>query len=96
MPTASSSTGPCRANGSSSLAVGPLSVDELAPLVRTRLGLSLPRPALVQLHGASGGNPFYALEIARTLGSEGRVGLSTGPLPLPKNLKAAVQGRLAH
>ena len=77
------------------LPVGPLSVDELGPLVRARLGLSLPRPALVQLHGASGGNPFYALEIARALGSEDRVGLATGPLPLPKSLKAAVQGRLS-
>ena len=77
------------------VAVGPLSIDELAPLVRTRLGLSLPRPALVQLHNASGGNPFYALEIARALGSEDRVGLATGPLPLPKSLRAAVQGRLS-
>jgi DNA-binding CsgD family transcriptional regulator len=76
------------------LPVGPVSIDELAPLIRSRLGLSLPRPALTQVHSASGGNPFFALEIARGLGAEGRAGLSAEPLPLPRSLKAAVEGRL--
>ena len=37
-------------------------------LLHTRLGATFPRPMLVRLHESSGGNPFYALELARSLG----------------------------
>jgi DNA-binding CsgD family transcriptional regulator len=56
----------------------PLSVGALHRLLRERLELSLPRPALVRLHEVCGGNPFYALELARVLGRDG----ATGPGPL--------------
>ena len=45
----------------------PLTVAALYELVHDRLGLSLARPTLVRLHELSGGNPFFALELARSL-----------------------------
>ena len=47
------------------LSVGPLSVGALHTAVRERLGATLPRPKQLRLHEVSGGNPFYAIEIAR-------------------------------
>jgi DNA polymerase III delta prime subunit len=77
------------------LAVEPLSVGALQRLFRLRLGAALSRPTLHRLHEASGGNPFYALELARALerqGSQPRLGR---PLPIPENLHELVQERLA-
>lgn len=77
------------------LRVAPLTLGALQRLVRTRLGAPLPRTTLLQLHGASGGNPFFALEIARALGRRGR-GVEAGErLPLPDNLDELVRERLA-
>lgn len=42
----------------------PLTLGAVHHLLRSRLGLALPRPRLVRLHELAGGNPFYALEIA--------------------------------
>lgn len=54
------------------VSVGPLSLGALHELLRTGLGVSLARPTLRRLHEVSGGNPFFALEIARA--PEHRVG----------------------
>ena len=68
------------------LEVAPLSVDQLADLVQDRLDARLPPSALKRLHEMSGGNPFFALEIARaTLRGDRR---ATGQaLPVPRNLR---------
>ena len=60
--------GRAASSGSSS---GPLSLAALHHLISGRLGTSLSRPLLVRLADASGGNPFFALEIARALGGAG-------------------------
>src|SRR5207248_6833754 len=74
--------------------VGPMTLGALHQLVRVRLGESLPRPALRRVHEASGGNPFFGLELARTLLRRG--GLAPGePLPIPQNLHDLVAERLA-
>ena len=68
--------------GVAPLTMGPLTPDEIGGVLRDQLELRLSRPRLFELHGASGGNPFYALEIGRALagGSE----LDDGePLPVP-------------
>jgi predicted ATPase len=44
--------------------IGGLSVGALHELLRTRLDTSLPRPTLIRLQETSGGNPFFALELA--------------------------------
>lgn len=74
---------------------GPLPVGALHRLLHLRLGMTLPRPALLRLHQASGGNPFYALELARALQQRGR-GIERGqPLPVPATLDEVVGDRLA-
>ena len=47
--------------------VGALDVQALGRVVHEQLGATLPRPLLAEIHGAAGGNPFYALEIVRAL-----------------------------
>lgn len=47
--------------------VGPLSLGALHQVIHEHLGRRLPRPAMVRIAEASAGNPFFALELARTL-----------------------------
>jgi AAA ATPase domain len=75
------------------LAIGPLSVGALHRLLGTHLGTALPRPALLRLHEQSGGNPFFALGIARALD---RIGGRVEPgEPLPGSGKARRAGARA-
>lgn len=78
------------------LPLGPLSVGALYEFVRTRLAVTLPRPALVRLHEASGGNPLFALEIGRELHRRGIELTQDGHLPIPVDLHALLRERLAR
>jgi DNA-binding CsgD family transcriptional regulator len=74
------------------LVVGALSVGALHRLLRDRVGGSFARQTLLRIHDQSGGNPFYALELARVLDR------SAGPsqaLQLPETLDGLLQSRLA-
>ena len=62
--------------------MGPLTPDDIGSVIRDRLDLRLPRPRLFELHAASGGNPFYALEIGRALAELGTLD-DGAPLPVP-------------
>jgi hypothetical protein len=53
--------------------VGPLSLGALHRLLQTRLSVVLSRPTLWRVHEMSGGNPFFALELARALRQQGLV-----------------------
>ncbi len=75
--------------------VGPLSLGALHSLIRQRLGLTFPRPVLGRVHKTSGGNPFYALELARALGRRGGSADLGSELPVPRSLRALVEERLA-
>lgn len=55
------------------LLVAPLSVGALHHLLVERLGVALRRTALLRLHEVSGGNPFYALELARANPAGGEI-----------------------
>ena len=79
----------------SELRVGPLSVAAVQRLVRSRLGIGLPRPLLLRVHETSGGNPFYALELARALGSAEVQLQPGGQLPVPETLLELVGDRIA-
>ena len=73
--------------------LGPLDVDAVRCLIATRLGHHYRRPTLVKLAQASGGNPLFALEIARALGPA--PALEPGaPLPVPDSLREIVAGRV--
>jgi DNA-binding CsgD family transcriptional regulator len=74
------------------LKLGPLSLGALHRLLRDRMGLVLPRPKLRRLHELSGGNPFYALELARAV-ERGSIELEAGE-PLPASLDALVHERV--
>jgi DNA-binding CsgD family transcriptional regulator len=72
--------------------VGPLSVAALHHLISGRLGTSPSRPLLIRLADTSGGNPFFALEIARALErDEG----GHEPLPVPRSVEDLVAARVA-
>jgi DNA-binding CsgD family transcriptional regulator len=69
------------------IVLGRLSLAALGKIVAQRLGRPLPRPSLVRISQASGGNPFYALEIARFATEKGApppVGLVSVPDDLRK------------
>ena len=72
--------------------LGPLSLAALHHVLRGNLGSAPPRPTLVRIAETAGGNPFFALEIARTLDAADELG---GPLPVPSSLQALVAGRIA-
>ena len=78
------------------LLVGPMSVDALDHLFRSRLGRSLLRPTLRKVHATSGGNPFFALELARALLEDGDRERSPGRLPVPPTFEGLVEDRLHH
>jgi DNA-binding CsgD family transcriptional regulator len=83
-----------RSAGYRELEVGPLDTAALHQLFHAHLGLTLPRPLLAEVHGASGGNPFYGLEIVRTLSRSG-VSVEAGkPLPVPDSLHDLVHSRV--
>ncbi|MEO3760953.1 AAA family ATPase [Mycobacterium sp. B14F4] len=53
------------------IGLGPLSLGALHALISARLSRSLPRPTLVRIGEISGGNPFYALELAHAIEAGG-------------------------
>ena len=66
----------------------------LHEVVHAHLGVALPRPLLEEVRQASGGNPFYALEIVRML-TRSSVSVEAGrPIPVPDSLHDLVHGRL--
>jgi len=70
----------------------PLSLGKLHGVLVDRLGLSLPRPTMVRIHEISGGNPFYALELARTTGGAA----PPGEMAWPGTLAELVQDRIGR
>ena len=50
--------------------VSPLSLGGLQTAISQRLGRRLPRPTMTRISEISGGNPFYALELARAMDGE--------------------------
>ena len=74
--------------------LGPLSLGALHHVLLARTGATLPRPILRRLHETSGGNPFFALEIARALGRREHAVSPGEPLPVPPTLQELVSERV--
>jgi DNA-binding CsgD family transcriptional regulator len=83
------------AGGLASLPVGPLPLGAITKIVRDQAGASLSRPLVWRIFEASGGNPFYALELARELQMHGADPAAGEPLPVPVGLARLVEARLA-
>jgi DNA-binding NarL/FixJ family response regulator len=77
------------------IGVGPLSLGALHHLVQARLGIAFSRPTLQRMHETSGGNPFFALELARAIHQRGGDVSAGEPLPVPLELRALLRARLA-
>jgi DNA-binding CsgD family transcriptional regulator len=75
------------------LLVGSMSLEDLGRLVRDRLGAELPRPVTERVHQVAGGNPFFALEIARELVRRG-VPEAGDTLPIPDDLRDLLRARV--
>jgi hypothetical protein len=56
----------------------------------------LPRPTLVGVHHAAGGNPFYALELTRFLLEEAKPPGPGDPLPVPPTLEELLRARITR
>jgi predicted ATPase len=76
------------------VALGPLRAGAIHQLLRGRLGLELARPDVARVREASGGNPFYALEIGRELARTDVVLGTEQPLPVPGSLRTLLGRRL--
>jgi DNA-binding CsgD family transcriptional regulator len=74
------------------LRLGPLSVGAIHQVLLDRLGRPFPRQTLLRIHEATGGNPFFALELARVLDVDID---PLEPLPVPETLDELVRLRLA-
>lgn len=76
------------------ITVGPLSPPALESLLAERLDIDLTRPLMARIHQVSGGNPFFALEVARAVTSIGGEYAAGDPLPLSESLRDLVRDRL--
>ena len=75
--------------------VGPLTMAAFEAALRASAGAWLSRLTIRRLFDASGGNPFYGLELARALGRAGGEPAPGDPLPVPADLRGVVRARLA-
>ncbi len=72
------------------LAVPPLTLGALHAVICERLGRSFSRPTMVRIQQMSGGNPFYALELARAVSD----GQPTKDASLPDTLTELVRSTI--
>jgi DNA-binding CsgD family transcriptional regulator len=71
-----------------------LSLGATRELLHMRLRASFPRPTLIRLWETSGGNPFFALELAAALQRHGGALAPDSPLPIPATLDELLRDRL--
>lgn len=74
------------------LRVAPLSPAELHALIEQKLGHSFPRPTMARIADISGGNPLYALELARAIDADP----DGGQQVFPRTLAELVQIRIGR
>ena len=82
----------CRPETITRLRMRPLTLGGLHVLIAARLGHTPPRPAIVRIYEISGGNSFFALELADSTGTD----VSATKLGLPESLAALVRRRIGE
>ncbi len=81
-----------RPDGVVRIRVRPLTLGGLHTLFLDKLGRSFPRPTMVRIAEFSGGNPFYALELARAIGDRS----AESEAALPATLAGLVRARIGR
>jgi DNA-binding NarL/FixJ family response regulator len=81
-----------RPEGVERIHVRPLTLGGLHTLFLEKLGRSFPRPTMVRIAELSGGNPFYALELARVMGGRS----PESEAALPATLAGLVRARIGR
>jgi DNA-binding CsgD family transcriptional regulator len=76
------------------VALGSLSLASLHHIVRERLGISPTRPVIARITEASGGNPLFAIEIARAGAGRAADPGEHGPLPVPQSVQKLAAERV--
>jgi len=76
------------------LSVGPLTASHLGEVLRERTGLQLSLHTTTRIHRVSGGNPFYGLEIARSMQGHDETFVDDH-LVVPSSLQALVGRRIS-
>jgi len=74
------------------ITVGPLSVGALHTVISDRLKRSFPRPTMIRIRELSGGNPLYAIELARALDGHA----ASSEVSLPNTLAGLVHARIGN
>ncbi len=80
--------------GVEQLTIGPVAPIPLGRLVRQRLDRDFAPPLVRRIHEASGGNPFFSLEIGRALTGVDALLNPGEPLPVPSDLRDLLRRRL--
>lgn len=75
-----------------SIRVRPMSFGALHAAIHQRLGRAFPRATMTRIHDISGGNPFFAIELARSIDDRAGVGRDK----LSATLAEVMRLRLAH
>jgi DNA-binding CsgD family transcriptional regulator len=81
-----------RPDAVSRIRLSPLGIHDLHAAVSSRLRRSFSRPTIGRIHEVSGGNPFYAIELARAI-DERVPGFDTS---LPRTLTDVVRARIGR
>jgi DNA-binding CsgD family transcriptional regulator len=76
-------------------AVGPLGPEPLGRILRDGTGAEVSRPVVTRLHGITGGNPLFALEMARAAVREGTLARHGDVWSVPEDLQKLLSARLA-
>jgi DNA-binding CsgD family transcriptional regulator len=77
------------------ITVGPIDATTLGRLLRDRLDRDLAPPLVKRIHETSGGNAFFALEIARAIGRGNHDLVPGESLPVPPDLQELLRQRLS-
>ena len=78
------------------LVLQPLAGESLEAILRKRLKAPLPRAIFAQVERASGGNPLFAIEVARGIEAGEIVPRPGVPLPVPATLQQYAADRLSR
>ncbi len=72
------------------MTVPPMSIGALHAVISDRLGQSFSRPVMVRIDEASRGNPFYALELARSMDGQ----QPSSDISLPDSLRDLIRSKI--